>query len=147
MSKNFIKLQSKEHLFRKKSAGAFTFVEVIIALAIISISLLSLIRLHMINLKMNDSAEITSQAAFLAQEKLAEISASPLPAQGSDRGTVERYALTFDWHTEVENLNSPQLDKEQVSGLKKISIDITWQLGAGKKHLRMSTLIADRNIL
>lgn len=147
MSKNFIKPQSKGQLFRKKSVRAFTFVEIVIALAIISISLLSLIKLHMTNLKMNDSAEITSQAALLAQEKLAEISASSLTAQGSDRGTVQRYAFIFEWHTEVEDLNSPQLDREQLSGLRKISVEITWQMGTGKKHLRMSTLIADRNML
>ena len=50
----------------------FTLVEVIVALVIVSISLLGLIRLHLISISMADSAEMTSQAVLLAEEKIAE---------------------------------------------------------------------------
>lgn len=147
MSESYIKSKSGRRSFRKISLPAFTFVEVVIALAIISISLLSLIRLHIININMVDSAEITSQATLLAQEKIAEILATGLQNQRGDRGTVENRSLLFNWHTEVEDIDLPQWDGENISGLRKISVDISWQQGTGKKHLRMSTLIADRNLL
>ena len=147
MSKSYTKPESRGRLSREMSTRAFTFVEIVIALAIVSISLLSLIRLHIINVNMTDSVETTSQAAFLAQEKIAEILATGFSAQGSDRGTFESNSLLFNWRTEVEDVHLPQLDSEKISGLKKVSVDIAWQRGTGKKHLRMSTLIADRNAL
>ena len=120
--------------------------EVVIALAILSISLLSLIRLHITNISMTDSAEITAQATCLAQEKIAEILAAGFPAKGSDRGIVENRSLLFDWHTEVEEIHLPQIDREDISGLRKISVDVSWKQGIRRKHLQMSTLIADRKL-
>lgn len=134
-------------MFKKTSTKAFTFVEVVIALAILSISLLSLIRLHITNISMTDSAEITAQATFLAQEKIAEILAAGFPAKGSDRGTVENKSLLFDWRTEVEDIHLPEIDREDISGLRKISVNISWKQGTRRKQLQMSTLIADRKLL
>ena len=147
MSKRCITSECTDRLSGEMSKRAFTFVEVVIALAIVSISLLSLIRLHIINVNMTNSAEVTSQAAFLAQEKMAGIIAAGFSAQGGDKGTFESNSLLFNWRTEVEDVHLPQLDSEKITGLKKISVDIAWQQGTGKKHLRMSTLIADRKVL
>ena len=73
----------------------FTFVEVIVALAIVSISLLGLIRLHLISIRMVEAAEVTSQAVLLAEEKIAEALALGYPKEGTKSGTVERNALLF----------------------------------------------------
>ena len=146
MSKNHIKPDSGYTFFRKASARAFTFVEVIIALAIVSISLLGLIRLHIININMIESAEITSQATLLAQEKITETFAASYPNQGSNRGTVQKNTLCFNWQTEVTDLHLPQFDQADICGLRKISVDINWKQGIHQKHLRMSTYIADRKL-
>lgn len=147
MTNEYINQKSFSQSSRKKSTLAFTFVEVVIALAIVSISLLSLIKLHIVNINMTDSAEMISQANFLAQEKIAEVLAAGIQIQGDNRGTFESNSLLFNWHTEIKDIYSPQLDSEKISGLKKISVDISWQQGVGKKHLRMSTLIVDREML
>ena len=146
MSKNHIKPDSGYTFFRKASTRAFTFVEVIIALAIVSISLLGLIRLHIININMTEAAEITSQAVLLAEEKIAETLAAGYPNQASNRGTVQKNALCFDWQTEVTDLHLPQLDQADISRLRKISVDINWKQGIRQKSLRMSTYIADRKL-
>ena len=146
MSKNHIKPESGNIFFRKASTRAFTFVEVIIALAVVSISLLGLIRLHIININMTESAEITSQATLLAQEKIAETFAAGYPNQESNRGIVQKNALCFNWQTEVTDLHLPQLDEARICGLRKISVDINWKQGIHQKHLRMSTYIADRKL-
>jgi type II secretion system protein I len=125
---------------------AFTFVEVLVALAIVSISLLVLLKLHVISISMADTAEITSQAALLADEKIAEILAPGYPLLGSNSGTVERNNRRFEWQTEVTDLRLPQLDEVPVGGLRKISVDVGWGNGSGKKHLEMSTCVADRNL-
>ena len=72
---------------------AFTLVEVIIALAIVSIALLGLIKMHLISIRMIDSAQISAQAVLLAQEKIDEILANGYPDQGSDSGSVQKNAL------------------------------------------------------
>ncbi len=125
---------------------AFTFVEVLVALAIISISLLTLLKLHVISIRLADTAEITSQAALLADEKIAEVLAPGYPRLGSNSGIVERNNKRFEWQTEVADLRLPQLDDASISGLRKISVDVGWKNGSGKKHLEMSTCVADRKL-
>jgi len=125
---------------------AFTFVEVVTALAIVSISLLALIRLHIISISMADAAEITSQAIFLADEKIAETLALGYPEEGTNSGTVEKNALCLNWQTEVTDLRLPQLDGADITGLRKISVDVSWKQGVSRKHLQMSTYVADRKL-
>lgn len=146
MGKNHIKSKSRYAFFREASIRAFTFVEVIIALAIVSISLLGLIRLHIININMTESAQRTSQATLLAQEKIAETLAAGYPNLGSNSGAVQKNALSFNWQTEVTDLHLPQLDQADISGLRKVSVDINWKQGFSQKHLWMSTYIADRKL-
>jgi type II secretion system protein I len=131
---------------RLRRPRAFTFVEVLVALAIVSISLVALIRLHIISVNMTDTAEITSQAIFLAEEKIAEALACGYPKEGVDSGTVEKRGLAFDWQTEVAELRRPQLAEADVTGLREILVDVSWQQGSGRKHLQMSTYIADSHI-
>jgi type II secretion system protein I len=125
---------------------AFTFVEVVVALAIVSISLLALLRLHIISISMVDKAQITSQAVLLANEKIAETVAAGYPEEGTNSGTMEKNGLTLNWQTEVTDLRLPQLDKVHITGLRKILVDITWKQGVSRKQLQTSTYIADRKL-
>jgi len=125
---------------------AFTFVEVMVALVIVSISLAALIRLHIISINMTDAAEITSQAIFLAEEKIEETLALGYPKEGASSGTVEKKGLAFNWQTEVTELRRPQSAEADVTGLREILVDVSWRQGTGRKNLQMSTYIADRQI-
>jgi type II secretion system protein I len=125
---------------------AFTFVEVMVALVIVSISLVALIRLHIISINMTDTAEATSQAMFLAEEKIEEMLAHGYPKKGTSSGTVEKKGLAFSWQTMVTELRPPQLAKADVTGLREILVDVSWRQGTGRKRLQMSTYIADRQI-
>ncbi len=124
----------------------FTFVEVIVALAIVSISLLGLIRLHLISIRMVETAEVTSQAVLLAEEKIAETLALGYPKEGAKSGTVEKNALCLRWRTEVTDLQSHRLAEANIIGLRKICVDVGWKQGAGYKNLQMSTYVADRRL-
>jgi len=125
---------------------AFTFVEVMIALAIVSISLMALLRLHLISAHMVDKAQIMTQAIFLADEKIAEALATGFPEEGIRSGAVEKNGLTMNWKTQVENLQLTELDAGDVGGLRKVLVDISWKQGINPKHLRMSTYVADRKL-
>jgi len=125
---------------------AFTFVEVVVALSIVSISLLTLLRLHLISISMVDRAQITTQAVLLANEKIAETVAAGYPKEGTNSGTTEKNGLTLNWQTEVRDLRLGQLDKVQIAGLRKILVDITWKQGVSRKQLQTSTYVADRKM-
>lgn len=127
-------------------SGAFTFVEVLVALAIVSISLLVLIGLHLVSIRLVQTGEVTSQAVFLAQEKIAELLAQGYPAKGSNCGTVEKGPLCLYWQSEVSPLQLPELEQASVTGLRKISVDVSWKQGTRQKHLEMSTYVTDRKL-
>ncbi len=126
--------------------GAFTFIEVIIALVIVSISLLALIRLHLISISMTETAEITSQAVFLANEKIAETLTLGYPEEGTNSGTVEMNALDLLWQTEVTSIQPSYPDGMDIAGLRRIFVDVSWKQGIRWKHLQMSTYVADRKL-
>jgi len=128
------------------SSKAFTFIEVIAALAIISISVLSLLKLHLTSIKVTETAEITSQAVFLANEKIEELLAWGYPQKGIDYGRVERNNLTWNWKTEVTDLQLPRLNEADIAGLRKITVNVSWAQAAGRKNLQMSTYVADRRL-
>lgn len=144
MSRNNITAKDKslvrQRFFRTK---AFTFIEVIVALTIVSISLLALFRLHLTSIRITETAEITSQAVFLADEKMTEKLALGYPKEETDSGTVEKNGLSLHWRTDVTNLRSPQLDEANITGLRKVLVDVNWKQGIGYKHLQMSTYVTD----
>jgi len=129
-----------------KPTGAFTFVEALVALVIVSISLLALLRLHLISINMAETARTTSQAILLANEKIAETLALGYPQAGTYSGTVDKNFLCLHWKTEVTDLQLPQPDEPDITGLRKISVDVNWQQGAARKYVQMSTYVADRRL-
>ncbi len=126
--------------------SAFTFIEVLIALVIVSISLLALIRLHLISINMTEIAQIKSQAVLLANEKIAETLALGYPEEGTKSGTVEMNALDLHWQTQVTDIKQHQLGELDIKDLRRILVDISWEQGIRWKHLQMSTYVADRKL-
>lgn len=146
MSENSKASEDKRPAIQGLRTRAFTFIEVIAALAIVSISMLALLRLHLISIRMTDTAEITSQAVFLANQKIEELLALGYPKEGTNSGVVEKNGLMLNWQTEVADLHLAQLDEADVTGLRKILVDVRWGQGLGHKHMQMSTYFADRKI-
>ena len=144
MSKDNIGRKNRRATTEGRKTRAFTFVEVIVALTIVSISLLALLKLHIISISMAEAAEITSRAVFLANEKIAETLAVGYPKEGADSGTVEENGVTLNWQTEVTDLHLSQLDEADITGLRRIFVDVNWKRSVGRKRLQMVTYVADR---
>ena len=125
---------------------AFTFVEVMVALAVASISVLALMRLHLISIRAADAARIQARAVFLAREKMAEKLALGRPVPSTESGTVEGHNLPMHWRTNVTDLQSPPLTAAGITGLRQVSVDVTWRQGLSRKRLQMSTCVADGKI-
>jgi Tfp pilus assembly protein PilV len=120
--------------------------EVVIALAITSISLLALLRLHLVSTVLADTAELTSQAVLLADGKIAEALAEGYPNLGVNKGTVQHGGISFQWQTEVTDTYPPQFSDLNIKGLRKISVNVRWKIGLAIKYLNMSTYVADRTL-
>ncbi len=138
------KIRNSKFEIRNSRLRAFTFIEVMVALAVVSISLLVLLRLHLMSIRMAEKADMTYRAVFLAEEKLAEILGRGFPQEGASSGEVERNGIIFNWRTEVaadsdEGLDLQQLHKEKIFGLRKISVDISCNQG----HVQLSTYVTD----
>ncbi|UCG48282.1 MAG: prepilin-type N-terminal cleavage/methylation domain-containing protein [Phycisphaerales bacterium] len=125
---------------------AFTFVEVMIALAVASISVLALMRLHLISIRAADTSRIQARAVLLAREKIAEKLALGHPAVCTESGTVHENNLPMHWRTSVTDVQSPPLTAGGIAGLRRILVDVTWRQGLGRKSLQMSTCVADGKI-
>lgn len=125
---------------------AFTFIEVMAALAIVSISLLALLRLHLTSLTVVERAQLTSQAVLLANEKIEETLAQGYPQPSTKSGTAERGALSLRWRTQVTDLDIREWDEADINGLRKISVDVSWEQGRGRKSVQLSTYVADRKL-
>lgn len=143
-------IRQNHNILKRQSHGAFTLLEVVIALAITSISLLALLKLHVVSSALADTAELTSQAVLIGDGKIAESLAEGYPNLGVTTGIVEHGSTSFQWRREIMeaypaqfgNLN-PDLLK---NGIRKISVNIKWKTGLGYKYFDLSTYVADRTL-
>jgi len=129
-------------------AKGFTLIEVVVALAIVSIALLGLLKLHLISIQTADSAQVMSQAVLLAQQKMTEALCHGYPQAGTRAGVAEADGSQFTWRTEVTDaraLRARQLDLN-LRGLRQLLVEVAWQRGSGEKHLQMTTYVADNGL-
>ncbi len=124
----------------------FTFVEVLIALAVASIGLLGLLRLHLLSTATADAAQATTAAVFVAQEQIAEVLAREFPAPGTTSGAVERNGQTFTWTTEIRDVARPGGRDATARGLREVATTVTWNPSLDPKTVTMTTLVADTRI-
>lgn len=117
------------------------------ALAITSIALVGLLRLHLLSLRLTATAQTEAEAVMLAQEKIAETLSAGYPEVTMQAGIVERNNVCFNWRTQVSNSDlSAEGAMQGVKGLRTVLVDVSWPQGAGQKHLQMTTYVADRNL-
>ena len=107
-----------------RSTRAFTLLEVMISLSIISIVLISIYRMHSQTIAMNEMSRFNATAPFLAQRKMVEIQTSPGDASLSDSGTFEDSAPGYRWQTAISEIESTKWSKA-ARHLKKIDVTVS----------------------
>lgn len=127
-------------------SGAFTLIEVIAALAIVSIALLGLLQFHLMTVRITDTARTTALAILVAQEEAAEAASGGWPAVGAKSGTAEMDGSQFNWRTQVTNFDSLASCGLGHSALRQLSVSVTWHDGAGPRTVRTTTYLADHRI-
>jgi type II secretion system protein I len=127
---------------------AFTLIETVAALAIVSIALLGLLQLNLVSIRVANKAQATTQAVFLAQEKMAEVLSAEFPPMGTRSGIMEDNGARFTWRTEVTDAGgSPQRQLGlRLSGLRRLSVEVTCGEDPSGQQVRLSTYVAEKRI-
>lgn len=134
----------KPKLLRFHKIRAFTLVEVLLALSIIVISLVPLLHLMVVSISMVDSAGCLSQATLISNAKLSEVISKGYPEIGTDSGEVENEGsdVVFKWQVSVTDVRTKELEDIGLSGLRRVSVAVTWNEGQREKQVSLSTYVS-----
>ena len=109
----------------RAAAGAgFTLIEVLVALSILTISVVVLLRLHVLSIRHVDIARQLARASMLADEKMAEALAAPLREIGehSETVTMDELGLDMTWTVTVSDADLEELRSVAVTQLLAVSV-------------------------
>ena len=128
-------------LKRKAQAGSlnraagFTLLEVMVALAVMSIVLVSVYRMHSQSLTMNAAARFYTQAPLLAQSKMAAFETLSAKGFPEDSGDFGEQFPGYSWKVSQKDVTSEVLGT--VAGdLKQIDITVSYNDNQFSYNLR-----------
>jgi len=109
----------------KKNIHGFTLLEIMIAMAIIAISLTAVLRIQSQSLSLASDARFYTTAPLLAQSIMARIMTSDPEELRSDSGDFGEDFSDYTWRTSVEDLtlDGPQ---EFLDLIKRIDLSVKW---------------------
>ena len=125
---------------------AFTFVEVIAALAVVSIALVGLLQMHLLSVKTADTAQTMAQAVLLARDKMTEALCAGWQEIEAQSGTADVNGAHYAWKTELKSVDVPQLQNLGRDALRQLRVSVTWQQGTEHKSVQIATYVADTTI-
>jgi general secretion pathway protein I len=130
-----------KHRYLKESPGfsriefGFTLLEVMIALAVMSIVLVSVYRMHSQSLTMNTAARFYTLAPLLAQNKLAELEILSSDGFPDDSGDFGEQYPGYSWRTSVADVSSEVLG-EVANDLRQVDLTISYNNNQFSHSLR-----------
>ena len=108
----------------RRSTG-FTLLEVMVAMAIMAIVLVSVYRMHAQTLAMNTANRFYTQAPMLAQGKLAQLATGSSEIIAGDSGDLGEKFPGYSWSVAVEEVSSEALG-EVADDLKRIDLTVSY---------------------
>ena len=108
-----------------KTASGFTLLEVMIAMAIMAIVLVSVYRMHSQTLTMNMAARFYTQAPMLAQSKLAQMESASSGEITGDSGDFGEMFPGYTWSISTDEVSSEALG-EIATDLKRIDMKVSF---------------------
>jgi general secretion pathway protein I len=118
---------SKHHIggSYQSTASGFTLLEVMVAMAIMAIVLVSVYRMHSQTLTMNTAARFYTQAPMLAQSKLAQLEGDSSGLVAGDSGDFGDKFPGYTWSLSTDEVSSEALG-EIGADLKRIDITVSF---------------------
>ena len=118
----------------------FTLIETLVAISILSISLVVILQLFSGGLKSSRLSDEYTRGIFHAMEKMEEILLADEITDGVFEGEFED---GFRWTAEIIHLESEEPEEEKIKGTFdtfRIKVDIGWKMGSNEKHYEISTI-------
>ena len=109
----------------ERRATGFTLLEVMVAMAIMAIVLVSVYRMHAQTLAMNTANRFYTQAPLLAQGKLAQLATGSSEIIAGDSGDLGEKFPGYSWSVSVEEVSSEALG-EVANDLKQIDLTVSY---------------------
>jgi general secretion pathway protein I len=116
--------------------GGFTLLEVMVALAVLSVALVVVFSQQAASIAQGNEARIITKATLLAQERMAGLISTEDLTEGDEEGEVEDSIPPFKWKQMVEESN--------IEGMKKITVLVLWKEGDRERDLRLVTYVASQ---
>ena len=107
------------------ASNAFTLLEVMVAMAIMAIVLVSVYRMHSQTLTMNTASRFYTQAPMLGQSKLAQLETGSSELTTGDSGDFGEKFPGYSWNVTVEELAIEALG-EGANDFKKIDLTVSF---------------------
>lgn len=105
-------------------AAGFTLIEVIVAVTILSVSLVMIMQLFAAGLKSSRASCDYTRAVMHAKDKMEELYASPIhPHEGGEFSDGYKWEAGADLYEEADNVK----DEEAMFNLLKLKVKITWK--------------------
>ena len=123
-------------------ARGFTLLEVMVAMAIMAIVLVSVYRMHSQTLTMSTANRFYTQAPLLAQGKLAQLASGGSEIIAGDSGDFGEEFPGYSWNVSVEDVTSEALG-EAASDLKRIDLIVSYNHNEYTYNVRTYRLIRD----
>ena len=127
---------------RRHTGSGFTLLEVMVAMAIMAIVLVSVYRMHSQTLTMNTAARFYTQAPMLAQSKLAQIEVDSSGINGTDSGDFGDKFPGYTWRISTEEVVSEALG-EIAADLKRIDMTVVFNSDEYSYNVRTYRLIRE----
>ena len=115
----------EQRLGERDRKKGFTLLEVMVALSIIAIVLVSVYRMHAQTVSMNNEVRFYATAPMLAQIKMAEIESKSLEDIGDDSGDYGDEFPDYRWNIVIDDVESTALGNI-AKDLKKIDLLISF---------------------
>jgi general secretion pathway protein I len=112
-----------------RSPRGFTLLEVMVALCILAIVLLSVYRLHSQTISMSIESRFYTQAPLLARSALTRWEEARKPEMMSDQGDFGKEFSGYQWKISVEDAPSPALGAQFARDMQRIDVRVTLNNG------------------
>ena len=127
---------------KKNTNKGFTLLEVMIAVALIAVALVTLLGSQSQSVSYANSAKFETMAALLAQSKMSEILIQDADSLSNDSGDFGDEYLGYAWEATVSDVSIEGLDTIS-EYLKQIDLTVTW--GVFNYNLRLYHYVEPSN--
>lgn len=122
--------REKDH---SRAANGFTLLEVMIALAIVSIALVALMGLGNRSIATNQKLEKLTQATLLAQEVMSGIKTAAGGDRSDQKGVFEDPFADFSWQTHYSST--------PVDNVEQVDVQVVWGDPARNEEVQLTSFV------